>query len=153
MAKTITALFGSEQHAAAAADHLLQAGIPRDEIDIWSTPHNLAPLLEDDGVSRLDAHAYAEGVRRGCSLVIVKSAGRIGQIVHILDQDGSLDLDELQASWRSEGWQEAAELVGLPESPNAPSASAETATSGSPDEASHSRVRIQPGKFEPPVQT
>ncbi len=165
MAKIVTALFDSEQHASAAATHLERVGIRGDEIDIWSTPHNLAPLLEDDGVSRIDAHAYAEGVRRGCSLVIVKCDGKIERVVSILDQEGALDLDELQASWRSEGWQEAVELVGdLPEalSPGTeegydlPGTQKRAGTDAAPDdrsdEAGHGRVRIQPIKAEPPVQ-
>jgi hypothetical protein len=69
MMKTVTSLFQSEQHATAAVSHLEQAGIRKAGIDIWSTPHNLAPLLEDAGVSRSDAAAYVEGVLRGGNLV------------------------------------------------------------------------------------
>ena len=99
MTKTVTALFHSEQHAAAAASRLQQAGIPRDGIDIWSAPINLAPVLEDAGVSRSDAHAYAEGVRRGGSVVIVKcDDNEIDQVVAILDHEGMLDLGEQQTS-------------------------------------------------------
>jgi len=86
MTKTVTSLFHSERHATAAADHLKQAGIPADDIDIWTTPHNLAPLLEDLGVSRSDAYAYAEGVVRGGTVVIVKcAASRVDEVVGILD--------------------------------------------------------------------
>src|SRR4051812_28385121 len=70
MMKTVTSLFQSEQHAAAAVSRLGQAGIRKAGIDTWSTPHNLAPLLEDEGVSRSDASAYVEGVLRGGTLVI-----------------------------------------------------------------------------------
>ncbi len=69
MTKTVTSLFESEQLATAAASRLEQAGISRDSIDLWSTPHNLVPLLEDEGVSRSDAHAYAEGVIRGGTVI------------------------------------------------------------------------------------
>ncbi|MBF9196224.1 hypothetical protein [Microvirga terrestris] len=126
MTKIVTSLFHTEQHAIAAADRLEQAGIPRAAIDIWSTPHNLAPLLEDDGVSRSDAYAYVEGVVRGGSVVIVKcDDAKVGQIVSILDQEGVLDLDEQRAVWRAEGWE------------------GDQATA-QPSEASHGRVRIQP---------
>ncbi|MBB3020332.1 hypothetical protein FHR70_003413 [Microvirga lupini] len=134
MTKTVTSLFHSERHATAAAERLEQAGIPKDEIDIWSTPHNLAPLLEDDGVSRLDAYAYVEGVVRGGSVIIVRcDDAEVGQVVSILDQEGVLDLDEQQAVWRSEGWE------------------GDQATA-QPGEAGHGRVRIQPRKQESPGQ-
>ena len=121
MTKTVTSLFQSEQLAPAAASHLKQAGIPGDAIDIWSTPHNLAPLLEDKGVSRSDAHAYVEGVIRGGSVVIVSCGDQhVDQVVSILDHEGVLDLDGQQTSWRSEGGQEhaAAELASEPTGPS-----------------------------------
>ncbi|NBJ13476.1 DUF2382 domain-containing protein [Microvirga sp. SYSU G3D207] len=54
---------------------------------------------------RSDAHAYAEGVRRGNALVAVEcDDDEVDRVVDILDDDGVLDLDEQQTSWRSEGW-------------------------------------------------
>ena len=127
MTKTVTSLFQSEQLATAAASNLRQAGIPGDAIDIWSTPHNLAPLLEDKGVSRSDAHAYVEGVIRGGSVVIVSCGDHhVDQVVSILDHEGVLDLDGQQTSWRSEGGQEHA-AAGLASEPTGPSSSAQAA--------------------------
>ena len=61
--------------------------------------------LTDAGVSHADAHVYAEGVRRGGTLVTVKSDERLtDQAVEILDRDGTVDLDQRQATWRNEGW-------------------------------------------------
>jgi hypothetical protein len=173
MTKTVTALFHSEQHAVAAASHLEQAGIPRDRIDIWSTPHNLAPLLEDKGVSRSDAYAYVEGVIRGGFVIIVSCANdRVDQVISILDQEGVLDLDEQQNTLRSEGQQERA-AEGLADSLRGSSSSAEASTgagddlTGSPDmtlsrtdmaltdqfdQVGHGRVRIHSRKEERPVQ-
>jgi hypothetical protein len=127
MTKTITALFQTEQHATDAANHLEQAGVARSAIDIWSTPHNLPSLLEDLGVQRTEAHAYAEGVMRGGSVIIVKDEGvAVDRIITILDREGVLDLEAEQAAWRSEGRQEVAEaLVGR-----------------APDAPAHGRVRI-----------
>ncbi len=131
MTKTVTSLFHHVSHAETAARRLEQAGIPKHEIDIWSQPINLAPLLEDEGVSRADAHAYAEGVMRGGSVVIVSCANdRVGEVVRILDDEGVLDLDEQQETWRSEGWQ----------GPEAP---------GRPDGTDHGRVRIQSREDRP----
>jgi uncharacterized protein (TIGR02271 family) len=57
-------------------------------------------------VPRTDAHAYAEGVRRGGSLVAVEcDEDEVDRVIGILDDDGVLNLDEQQTSWRSEGWQ------------------------------------------------
>lgn len=99
MTKTVTSLFHSGQHAAIAASRLEQAGIPKDGIDIWSAPINLAPLLEDAGVSRADAHAYAEDVRHGGSVVIVRCTDdKVGQAVRILDDEGMLERDERMAA-------------------------------------------------------
>ena len=54
---------------------------------------------------RTDAHAYAEGVRRGGSLVAVEcDEDEVDRVVGILDGEGILDLDEQQTAWRSEGW-------------------------------------------------
>jgi predicted nucleic acid-binding protein len=156
MMKTVTSLFQSEQHAVAAVSHLEQAGIQKTRIDIWSTPHNLAPLLEDSGVSRSDAAAYVEGVIRGGTLIIVSCTdGEVGEAVRILDREGVLDLDEQQTSWRSEGWQEdaAADLAGsLEEASELGRGSPEIAVTSRVDQMSHGRIRIQPGQAKRPVQ-
>ena len=147
MTKTVTSLFHTDQHAASAAKHLEQAGIPKDEIDIWSTPHNLPPLLEDLGVSRTDAYAYAEGVIRGGSVVIVRCGDAdVGKAVAILDQEGVLDLDEQRESWRSEGWldSEAAEEEETLMQP---------ASSRPKDALGHGRVRIQPRNMDRPAKS
>lgn len=156
MTKTVTSLFHSEQHATAAARHLEQAGIPRDEIDIWSTPHNLAPLLEDAGVSRSDAHAYVEGVLRGGCVVIVSCADdEVDKAVAILDREGVLDLDEQQTSWRSEESREdtiAGRAGSLTGAPDLTRASTDIDATNRPDEVGHGRFRIQSSKIERPIQ-
>jgi hypothetical protein len=171
MTKTVTSLFHSDQHAATAANRVAQAGIPRDAIDIWSTPHNLAPLLEDDGLSRADAYAYAEGVLRGGSVVIVKCDTKdVEHVVSILDQEGVLDLDEQQVFWRSEGWQGATGLESSPTEPSSPAQSrpavgydltgspdmtaarADMGAVDRPDEVGHGRVRIRSRSKEHRVQ-
>jgi hypothetical protein len=156
MTKTVTSLFHSEQHATAAASHLKQAGIPADDIDIWTTPHNLAPLLEDLGVSRTDAHAYAEGVIRGGTVVIVKcDASLVDEVVGILDREGVLDLDEQQAAWSSEGWEgpAAAEQAGdLTRSPEMARSRTDRTAAEQTDVVVHGRIRIQSRKAARPMQ-
>ncbi len=152
MTKTVTSLFQTEQHATDAATRLEQAGIPKTAIDIWSTPHNLAPLLEDEGLSRHDAYAYAEGVIRGGSVIIVKcDEPEVAKIVGILDQEGVQDLNEQQASWRSEGWEgQAASGTASTRSPD----EAETGINASSrlDEVHHGRFRVLTRRAEHPGQ-
>jgi uncharacterized protein (TIGR02271 family) len=107
MTKTVTCLYQDQEKAAAIVSRLEQAGISRGDISFYSTPSDdLIDDLENDGVPRTDAHAYAEGVRRGGSLVAVEcDDDEVDQVIGILDDDGILDLDEQQTSWRSEGWQ------------------------------------------------
>ncbi|EIM31212.1 hypothetical protein MicloDRAFT_00002020 [Microvirga lotononidis] len=68
MSKTVTCLYQDQQKASAIVSRLEQAGLSRGDISFYSTPSdNLIDDLESDGVPRTDAHAYAEGVRRGGS--------------------------------------------------------------------------------------
>jgi uncharacterized protein (TIGR02271 family) len=107
MTKTVTCLYQDQEKAAAIVSRLEQAGIASGDIDVYSNASdNLVDDLEDAGVPRSDAHAYAEGVRRGGSLVAVEcDDDEVDRVIGILDGEGLLDLDEQQATWRSGGWQ------------------------------------------------
>jgi len=61
--------------------------------------------LIDAGVPEEHAHAYAEGIRRGGTLVTVRTEQRfVDKAVDILDDDGTVKMDERTTSWRKEGW-------------------------------------------------
>jgi uncharacterized protein (TIGR02271 family) len=61
--------------------------------------------LVDAGVDENDAHAYAEGIRRGGALVTVRASdAEVDRIVDILDDEGTVDFDDRETTWRSEGW-------------------------------------------------
>jgi hypothetical protein len=61
-----------------------------------------------------DAHYYAEGVRRGGAVVIVKSDGYDAELAQqILNRAGAIDIREQGAEWRKQGWQSPAELQEL----------------------------------------
>ena len=48
---------------------------------------------------------YAEGVRRGHVLVTAQvDEANVDEIVSILERYGSVDLDECESTWRTEGW-------------------------------------------------
>jgi hypothetical protein len=90
MTRTVASLFSSEELASAAVGRLEQVGIPTADIDIWSSPHNLAPLLEDAGVSRAEAYAFVEGVVQGGTVVIVSCPPEVAsQVAGILKAEGA----------------------------------------------------------------
>ena len=61
--------------------------------------------LTGAGVSEKDAHAYGEGVRRGGTLVTVRAdESRRAMVMDVLEQHGSVDLDQKTAAWSQEGW-------------------------------------------------
>lgn len=61
--------------------------------------------LTDVGVSETDAHAYAEGIDRGGTLLTVKAdAAQVDRVSEILDHDTAVHMPEREGSWRGEGW-------------------------------------------------
>ncbi len=65
----------------------------------------LVGALTGAGVDEADANVYAEGVRRGGTLVTVRAEDSMAaQAADILDDHGTIDIDERQSSWRNEGW-------------------------------------------------
>lgn len=72
---------------------------------IGAAAGGLAGSLTGAGVSETDAHAYAEGVRRGGTLLTVRAdETRGGSIMSILEEHGAIDLDERAEGWTREGW-------------------------------------------------
>ena len=61
--------------------------------------------LTGAGIDESHAHGYAEGISRGGTLVTVRTdESRLASVTDILDDDGTVDMDEREASWRQEGW-------------------------------------------------
>ena len=80
------------------ASTLLGAGI-------GAAAGGLVGSLTDVGVSETDAHAYAEGVRRGGTLVTVRADDSLtARVTDVLDQNGTIDMDDRTQQWRGEGW-------------------------------------------------
>jgi uncharacterized protein (TIGR02271 family) len=126
MAKTVTSLFGSESQASSIVRRLEAANIGSTKICLFteggsnrfwdgssnfgdgiegSSHDRVSSFLMRNGVPAGDAHAFAEGVRRGHSLVAVRcDDDEVDRVIAILDGDDTLDLDEHQSTWRSEGW-------------------------------------------------
>jgi uncharacterized protein (TIGR02271 family) len=126
MAKTVTCLFSSEDQASSIVSRLEDSGLSQGKVCVFSNTNNnrfwddapdfdnseegadhdrVAHYLRNNGVPDDDARAYAEGVRRGHTLVAVRcDDDEVDQVVGLLDDDDILDLDERQETWRSEGW-------------------------------------------------
>jgi uncharacterized protein (TIGR02271 family) len=108
MSRTVTALYDTRAEAEAArqrlgsAVDLNQARI----IDKDSASSGSGRGLNDVYMSHEDRHAYGEGIKRGGFLLCaeVGSHEDAEKIVRILEETSSVDLDERQQSWKSEGW-------------------------------------------------
>jgi len=117
--RTITAFFRERSDAEEAMNGLVSAGIAQDNI-------RLVPGKESDNVAAAevdersgfwdslanfffpaaDREVYAEGLRRGGYLVTVSNLDEAGHqtALDILDDEGTIDVDQWSDSWRAEGW-------------------------------------------------
>lgn len=72
---------------------------------IGAAAGGLAGGLTGAGLSEADAHTYSEGVRRGGTLVTVRAEqAQAPRVMDILEEHGSIDVDERAQNWRAEGW-------------------------------------------------
>ena len=117
--RTLTAFFRDRSDAEEATRDLIAAGIAESNV-------RLVPGAESDNVAATDVDAgrgfwaslgdfffpdedravYAEGLRRGGYLVTVDAVteAQHDKAVDILDDEGTIDVDEWADSWRAEGW-------------------------------------------------
>src|SRR5215207_9741397 len=125
--RTITAFFDDRTNAEEAVDRLHSAGLARDAVRLMAgheraserdanRDSNRGAYQNDEGMGFWDSlkdlflpdedrHTYAEGLRRGGYLVTVRATeANYARALDILDDEGTIDLDERAASWRSEGW-------------------------------------------------
>lgn len=69
--------------------------------------------LRRAGVPEDDSHVYAEGVRRGGSLVIARLADdNVDRGLEIMSNYRPVDIDERGSQWRTEGWSKYDESAG-----------------------------------------
>jgi Domain of unknown function (DUF2382) len=70
-----------------------------------ATTGGLIGALVDTGLSESEAHAYAEGIRRGGTLVSARvEESLVETAVDILDDEATVNMGEREAQWRGEGW-------------------------------------------------
>lgn len=118
--RTLTAFFRDRADAEEATRELADAGIAQDAIrmvpgkepdsvaasDIDTDRRGFWEALGDFFFPDDDRATYAEGLRRGGYLVTVNAASedQHAKALHILDDEGTIDVDEWSDSWRAEGW-------------------------------------------------
>jgi uncharacterized protein (TIGR02271 family) len=120
MSRTVTALFDSRPEAEEAKTRLQSSRIDADRIRIidQSSGGSSGNMQEEPGEQGFmaslkdlfmpddDAHAYGEGIKRGGYLVCAQvDEDEADEACRVLEQSNSVDFDQRQEQWRSEGWQ------------------------------------------------
>jgi uncharacterized protein (TIGR02271 family) len=123
--QTIIAHFDSRSDAEKAVEALAEAGIDRsamrlmpeaeatnsqrtdqrpsydrgqDEGGLWSSLSNM--FLPEE-----DRYTYAEGMSRGGTMLSINvEEAQVDRVADIVERYGAVDMDEREATWRSEGW-------------------------------------------------
>jgi uncharacterized protein (TIGR02271 family) len=122
--QTMTALFDDRSDAMKAIDELINAGISRTSItlmpedDSASSPvtgssydtsrdeKGFFASLGDFFLPDEDRSTYAEAMHRGSTMVTVTvDAAQAERAEDILEEYGTVDLEERESAWRAEGWQ------------------------------------------------
>lgn len=127
--RTVIGLFDSFDDARSAVDELERNGFERHQIQVeneakgesafrlstdesYSTTGLLSGLARA-GLPSTDAELYAEGVRRGGTLVIVTAPDDLAnRAFDILARHETVDLDERMATWKRSGWSGFGESTG-----------------------------------------
>jgi uncharacterized protein (TIGR02271 family) len=116
--RTLTAFFDERDDAEEAVERLRDLGIGQASVRMTegrrggeagdSGQHHKGfwESLADFFMPDADRYSYAEGLSRGGYLVTVSSvpAHLYDEALDILDDEGSVNMDEREQSWRSEGW-------------------------------------------------
>ena len=117
MSRTVTAMFDSRSQAESARERLTRSSIDSDDVRIVDQSSSassegdsgegqgLWSAIKSAFIPPEDSHSYEEGMRRGGYLLCARvDEDRADEAVRILNECESVDLDERENSWRSEGW-------------------------------------------------
>ena len=99
----VVGMMKDPQHARQVARALEDAGYDRE--DLTGGDGFIAELCHH-GVPDPEAHAYAEGIRRGGAVVAVAAADDVdaNQAAVIMSRCGALDIEKCADSWKRGGW-------------------------------------------------
>lgn len=134
MTQTITAMYDDQAQAQAAMSKLVAAGFSQSSIRLTAGASATATRntgsydhtrdeggfwtgLKDLFVPEEDRYTYSEGLSRGGTLLTATvEDDRVDAAMDILEEHGSVDLDQREATWRKEGWSgySAASAAGAP---------------------------------------
>lgn len=112
---TVTAFFDSRAHAETALARLRDYGITDTDLtvspDAGPTETTQEPetgfwaFLKEVFGAAPEYPSYREGLRRGGIMVVAHvDEARVDRACEILDEHGSVDLDEREQQWRQQGW-------------------------------------------------
>ncbi|HET6466975.1 MAG TPA: YsnF/AvaK domain-containing protein [Geminicoccaceae bacterium] len=104
--KTIVALYETATSAQSVRADLIQMGLSEAHVDlITDSDTNIAAQLRDYGVPSDAAQVYAEGVRRGSTLIMAEvDESQLDRALEILEGYDPADVDDLGTRYRETGW-------------------------------------------------
>jgi len=116
--RALTAMFSSRDAADAAVKSLLENGFRQEDVRLvpgYEKDRDSTTADRDQGgfwaslsdffFPEDDRHSYAEGLSRGHYLVTVNTTdANHERALDILDDEGTIDMDEREDEWRSQGW-------------------------------------------------
>jgi uncharacterized protein (TIGR02271 family) len=128
--RTLSAMFDTREDAERAVQTLIDEGIPQERVrltpgaerDSTGSPGTASRDRDEGGFWQSleefffpdeDRAEYAEGLRRGGYLVTVQATQAEHDLaLDILDDEGTIDIDDRADSWRREGWSGTGALSG-----------------------------------------
>lgn len=114
----IVAMFEDEAKARAARDALVSNGIPESAIHLSNKGQGVTDVsnAEDNGglwgtikslfMPDVEAHSYAEGIRRGHAVLVVQPTAEMDRhrLITVLESSGPIDFDAKLEEWRQAGY-------------------------------------------------
>ena len=113
MSRTVTAMFDSRAEAEAARARLSQSEIDADRVRIIDKQEGNVDgegqgfwaSVKSAFMPEEDSRAYDEGLRRGGFLLCAEvDEDEADRAIQILDEGGSIDFDQRQQEWQTDGW-------------------------------------------------
>ena len=103
----IVAVFENTDRARAARQALMAGGIDNAKMELLDNRSDLDnwTAVKSHAVPDEDAHLYAEGLRRGHSLLVIQAtAGEHDRVMEVLGRFNPIDIDDHATQWRNSGW-------------------------------------------------